>query len=307
MNAAAIGKNVKKLRDKRGITQQQLADALGVSYQAVSKWETATTLPDTATLPAIATYFGVSIDELFTAALTPYRNRAERLLGDYEADANDDAAFERANAEFKRLLAGDFTHEDLSAFAYLNDMRHRHYLDVAEQAYLDAIAKGEDARDDEYYKTHRQYTLFLSRLGRVTEAVERYTELLRAEPKSPQNYSLLICALMCAPDWEKAYAAAVEGVELFPNDAMLLCLLGDICKQLGRFDDAVRYWDMSWELDSSWIDTRYSKAFFLAERGLRAEAVAVWDGIIAWMSARGYEDNELEWQREMRDKLLLQE
>jgi len=46
MNALYIGKNIKKLRDERNITQQQLADAIGVSFQAVSKWECGITLPD---------------------------------------------------------------------------------------------------------------------------------------------------------------------------------------------------------------------------------------------------------------------
>jgi transcriptional regulator with XRE-family HTH domain len=305
MGAKQIGKNIKNLRDKRGITQQQLADALGVSYQAVSKWETGTTLPDTAILPSIAAHLDITIDDLFKASLTPYRNRAERLVSDYETNTDDDGAFERADAEFKKLFTdGDFTHKDLLNFAYLNDLRQLHYRDIAERAYLGAIEKGADTRDEQYYKTHRQYTLFLSRLGRAGEAVERYAKLLKTEPKSPQNYSLLIAALMCVPDWEKAYETATESVSLFPKDAMLLYLLGDVCKKLGKFNEAVRYWDKSWELDSSGLDALYSKAFFLAEQGRNGDAAAIWNEIIAWMTERGYDEDETAWQRSERDKLL---
>lgn len=59
-----LGDNIKKLRRERGVTQSELADAVGVSVQAVSKWECGGT-PDVALLPAIADYFEVSIDILF--------------------------------------------------------------------------------------------------------------------------------------------------------------------------------------------------------------------------------------------------
>lgn len=60
-----IGKKIKELRKKRGITQEQLAESIGVSFQAVSKWENDIALPDIALAPAIASYFGISMDELF--------------------------------------------------------------------------------------------------------------------------------------------------------------------------------------------------------------------------------------------------
>ena len=60
----AIGNNIKKYRKKRKITQEQLAEVLGVSDQAVSRWENGTTYPDIELLPTIALYFGVTLDEL---------------------------------------------------------------------------------------------------------------------------------------------------------------------------------------------------------------------------------------------------
>lgn len=65
MKEISISKNVAKLRKEKGITQEQLALALNISTQAVSKWETNTSQPDTQTLPLIADYFEVSIDYLF--------------------------------------------------------------------------------------------------------------------------------------------------------------------------------------------------------------------------------------------------
>lgn len=59
-----IGKNVKRLRQNKGITQEQLGEMLGISSQAVSKWENGSALPDITVLPKLADYFGISIDEL---------------------------------------------------------------------------------------------------------------------------------------------------------------------------------------------------------------------------------------------------
>ena len=59
-----IGENIKRLRKERDMTQEQLAAALEVSFQAVSRWELGTTYPDIGLLPVIAGYFDVSVDEL---------------------------------------------------------------------------------------------------------------------------------------------------------------------------------------------------------------------------------------------------
>ena len=57
-----IAENIRRLRQKQNLTQVQLADRLGVSYQAVSRWENETTYPDIELLPNIAAFFGVTVD-----------------------------------------------------------------------------------------------------------------------------------------------------------------------------------------------------------------------------------------------------
>lgn len=60
-----IGNKIKELRKQRGVTQEQLANSIGVSFQAVSKWENNIALPDITLTPILASYFDVSMDELF--------------------------------------------------------------------------------------------------------------------------------------------------------------------------------------------------------------------------------------------------
>lgn len=74
-----IGTNIKLFRKVKNITQEELANALHISFQAVSKWETNSSQPDIALIPAIANYFGVSIDELFGFKLHAMTNK-ERFI-----------------------------------------------------------------------------------------------------------------------------------------------------------------------------------------------------------------------------------
>ena len=59
-----IGKNIKKYRDERGITQEQLAEQMNVTRQAVSNWENAKTQPDLDTLFRLSQIFGISVEEM---------------------------------------------------------------------------------------------------------------------------------------------------------------------------------------------------------------------------------------------------
>ncbi|MBQ3861513.1 MAG: helix-turn-helix transcriptional regulator, partial [Clostridia bacterium] len=59
-----IGNTIRRLRLEKDMTQEQLADALGVSFQSVSRWESGTNYPDIELIPDIAVFFGISADDL---------------------------------------------------------------------------------------------------------------------------------------------------------------------------------------------------------------------------------------------------
>lgn len=64
-SAQRLGKTITELRKSRGVTQETLAEAMGISAQSVSKWETGASMPDVSLLPMLSDYFDVSIDYLF--------------------------------------------------------------------------------------------------------------------------------------------------------------------------------------------------------------------------------------------------
>lgn len=83
----SFSQNVKRLRLEKNLTQEQLASSLGVSAQAVSKWETSETYPDGSLLVPIARELGVSLDELFdndSVSMADISRRIMSLIHDTE-------------------------------------------------------------------------------------------------------------------------------------------------------------------------------------------------------------------------------
>lgn len=80
----SIGQKIRTLRKNKHLTQEQLAEALSVSSQSVSKWENQISTPDVALLPIIARYFGITMDELFNYRLDAlsYKERFIRFMAD---------------------------------------------------------------------------------------------------------------------------------------------------------------------------------------------------------------------------------
>ncbi|MDR2580296.1 MAG: helix-turn-helix domain-containing protein, partial [Fibromonadaceae bacterium] len=75
-----FGEKMKNLRKKRDLTQEQLAEYLGVSFQAVSKWETNAAYPDISLFPIIANFYGVTTDELLGVDVTKAKEKQKEYI-----------------------------------------------------------------------------------------------------------------------------------------------------------------------------------------------------------------------------------
>ena len=74
MNQEHFSKTIKNLRIKNNLTQKEFADKLGVTYQAVSKWETGKNMPDIILLKEISTIFNIDINQLLTGKKNNNKN-----------------------------------------------------------------------------------------------------------------------------------------------------------------------------------------------------------------------------------------
>ncbi len=77
-----IGNKIRELRKRRGITQEQLANSIGISFQAISKWENGIALPDITLAPVLASYFGISMDELFEFNLKEIESVVDSIVNE---------------------------------------------------------------------------------------------------------------------------------------------------------------------------------------------------------------------------------
>ncbi|MBR7062137.1 MAG: helix-turn-helix domain-containing protein [Clostridia bacterium] len=132
-----MGKEIRRLRNDRGLTQEALAAALNVTAQTVSKWECGNSIPDVQLLPEIAVYFGVTIDQLF--AMTP-----EQQLERIENRIYTRGLF--SEAEQRQLEQQLFTiAEDPAHAGKAQLMLTKLYNNQAEQYRLLAVERGKDA------------------------------------------------------------------------------------------------------------------------------------------------------------------
>ncbi len=80
MNTYITGATIKRLREAKGLTQSQLADTIGISSKAVSKWETAKGLPDITLIEPLAKALGVSVAELMSGDTINNHNLSANIL-----------------------------------------------------------------------------------------------------------------------------------------------------------------------------------------------------------------------------------
>lgn len=104
-----FGENLKNLRKKKEMTQETLAEFLGVSFQTISKWERGETYPDVTMLPILSSFFNVSIDDLIGVDKTQKEQKINEYLELYDTMKLKDLTltfnrFQKAIKEFP----GDF-------------------------------------------------------------------------------------------------------------------------------------------------------------------------------------------------------
>ena len=298
-----ISENIKKLRETQHLTQEQLANSLGISYQAVSKWENAVTTPDVLMLPLIAQIFGVSIDDLFKAQIDAYENEAKRWLSKYESSHNQDD-FIRADIEFKKLFESNaYNDDDIRSYGVLYEY-HMHYCrDKALKQYDKIISEGK--KDHTYYSACCQKNLLLGSIGRGEEQISYWKDRVKEEDSSIKDYICLAGACYWAKQYDKAasYFEKAETVygEEAKNNYNLYILGGDTYRALKKYDEAFQCWRKALDINDYYMDAWYSMGFSYTDLGDYGNAAEIWKKVIEMLTARGC-TYEVNWPRELLRK-----
>lgn len=281
-----FSKNLKRFRVGKNLTQEQAAEALGVSTQTVSRWECSTTLPDVTILPEIAKLYCITIDDLFKETSVAYDNYAQRLGSVFEATRNPED-FLRADLEYRKL--SKYTTEDLRLYGILHQQMMHYCMENALALFDRVINQGPEADPKTYWRTRRQKGYLLYKIGRNNETIQELLPLVKADSPDLNEWICLIQAYQFAEDYETAWVWAQKAQKKFPEDAVLHIDCGDICRARKQYDEAFFHWKRALELEPLWCDAAFSMASCYEEMGDFASAYAMYNQIADNLESRGFE------------------
>lgn len=202
-----IGEKIRSLRRARNISQEILAQYLGVSFQAVSKWENGSAMPDVALIPAIASFFEVSTDELFDFNRMETEQKVQRACWDIAKYRYSDP--EKAEADYRALLRQYPGNEViLNNLIYSLQINKKYEETVDTCKALIETAKDDATRYDaarimaETYKKMGEYTLCKQAIDLIPEYFFTHREM---------KALLLDGEDMFRPAWQQK----CESVEIF--------------------------------------------------------------------------------------------
>lgn len=259
--------NLKKLRLQKKLTQEQVAELLGVTSQTVSRWECNTTQPDVMLLPEIAKLYCVTVDDLFNANSSAYKNYAQRLASVYETTRKPED-FIYADSEFKKLIKkGEYSTDDLWTYGTLHHFMMRYCLSKAIDLFNAVIEKEADVNSEVFWKTKTQKMLLYSEIGKSKTSIQSSLENIKNGSNNIIDWRCLIQAYIFDNDYKNAYTYFQKAIKKFDSDTMIYTLGGNICKELGKDEEALSYWDRAIEIDNSCLEAKYSKIKYYAQIG----------------------------------------
>ena len=276
MSNKIFSSNLRRLRIEKKLTQEQLAATLGVSVQSVSRWECGNTLPDVMLLPEIARLYGVTVDDLYREEVTAYSNYAQRLVAVYESSGRTED-FLAAEQEFA-CTAASHTPDDLRLWGVLYHYMTNHCAKLAQQKLQQAMTHP-DVSEQIFCSSAQQHIALKCDLGQGTEVAEQYAQELRNAPNDAKWWLLSTAAWYFAKNYEKALSVATEGLNRFPEHALLHTYAGDALCGLKQYDAAFPHWRQALALDPSALDAAYSMGFCYESLHRYDKAHKVWTEI----------------------------
>ena len=279
-----IGEKIRQLRLQRGMTQGQLGEALGLSAQAVSKWESQTNMPDIQLLPELSVLLGVSIDELFSMTDSSRMDRIENMIETVRFLPESD--FCSAEKFLKEKLTDKSARPRAALIlSALYVKRAREYDALAAPLARQALLLNPDekaAHSAVFDAEHGPYPDWNA--ANFVELIDFYRDFLRKHPENPRTYLWLLDLLIAVgrtgeakevlsamdkvehsyrTELYEGYIAKAECdlphalhcwehmTEEFPDYWLSWASKGDCMARLCRYDEAVEYYEKALSLQPS--------------------------------------------------------
>lgn len=266
-----IGNQIKALRLRCGATQEELAQRLGVTPQAVSKWERNVAAPDISMLPELSAFFGVTIDALFDLSDETRMERIQNMLWDvrYLSQTDVDAAVSFLLDKAAREPQNGRPHELLADME--NHIAREHHTRAAE------YAKEALLRDPKLRNAHGE--LIWAMNGKVADwnatnhcaLIDFLEDYIDAHPDCKNAYLDIMEQLMDDYRIAEAYAYCDEYAAIDDSYRVLL-YRGKIAWYDGRRDEAFQIWEeMEQKFPEEWC-VYHNLADFFTRSGRFYEA-----------------------------------
>lgn len=268
-----IGKKIRNLRLEKEVKQEELAEYLGVSIQAVSKWETEASVPDIALLPGIAVFFGVTIDELFQLSDEAEFERIENMFWHERRIAPE--TFDHCVRFLEGVLKSD--PKNVRAYcclAYLYNHRAASDHDMASEYAKKALELAPDDKGgwvafleanngvcgDEWYDNH-------------FEVIEYFREFLKKNPGNYRGLYAIIENLLDDDRFEEA-VPYIQQIRTAANTGQYEVYMGDVMFGKGDPEKALEYWNAAVEHFPDRWQSYCDRADGLKKLGRYEEALA---------------------------------
>ena len=281
MSTLDFGGRIKTLRLSKSMTQEQLAQRLRVSPQAVSKWENGVTLPDIQLLPELSILLGTSIDALFSMTDDKRMERIDNMLWDQRFLSREE--FEAEERFLKdKCLEPDAQARATLLLAELYCKRAREYRELASPLARKALELLPD------YEKAAHTALFEAEGGVFPDwnavnhhrTIAFYQDFITRHPGQRRAYLWLLDLLIDdgrCPEARKYLEKMNRLGESYHSDLYL----GMILEKEGRPEEAAACWERMTQKDPDNWQSWFARADRLAKRCAYPEAIALYEKALA--------------------------
>ena len=268
-----MGEKIRMHRLRRSMTQERLSQSVGVTAQAVSKWESGQSYPDITLLPELAAVLGVSIDELFESSQEQHLTRIEAMLENEVMLSREDFDYAMNRAQ-EIARTKHYRGRCLTLMGELSMQRAKGYMNMAAEYVKQALAEEPEKKvnhallGDAMQGCKRDWCC-----TNHSELIDYYFEFLQAHPEDTLGRMYLLDNLIDDGRLEEAERelAALrerrgEGFYVPMYEGMIAQKRGELEKAEACFDAMTKTYADDWR---AWFE----RADEYAKQGRDREAI----------------------------------